>query len=177
MIAPQGMQTARFYVDTDVDTRPEIIKRLTKPRNYNSAMDKQLSIEDKVKFTKTHKYDFTDLNHGELVQALQKIRSKYYLTSEEFSSLAGYRKGHFSSLYCCKHKFNYRSFIKYRDAMINLNKKHKAEIKEVSVLAQPTQPTPSNNVELTAEMCINFLKATGNYKISKCEITTNWIEL
>jgi hypothetical protein len=142
-------------------------------------MNKQVITEDIVKLTKNYKYDFTDLNHGELVQALQKIRSKYYLTSEEFSSLAGYRKGHFSSLYCCKHKFNYRSFIKYRDAMINLNKKHKAEIKEVAVLKQPTQPTPapSNNLELTEEMCINFLKATGLYKISKSEVTTNWVEL
>lgn len=142
-------------------------------------MNKQVITEDIVKLTKNHKYDFTELNHGELVQALQKIRSKYYLTSEEFSSLAGYRKGHFSSLYCCKHKFNYRSFIKYRDAMINLNKKHKSEIKEVSVLTQPTQLTaaPSNKYELTEEMCINFLKATGEYKICKSEVTTNWVEL
>ena len=147
-------------------------------------MNTQLITEDKVNFTKTHKYDFTELNHGELVQALQKIRSKYYLTSEEFSSLAGYRKGHFSSLYCCKHKFNYRSFIKYRDAMNNLNKKHKAEIKEVAVLKQPkpvyapTQPTPTKDLfELNEENCIRFLKATGKYKISKSEVTTNWIEL
>jgi hypothetical protein len=148
-------------------------------------MNTQLITEDKVNFTKTHKYDFTELNHGELVQALQKIRSKYYLTSEEFSSLAGYRKGHFSSLYCCKHKFNYRSFIKYRDAMNNLNKKHKAEIKEVAVLKQPTPvyaptettPVINHKFELTEEMCINFLKATGLYKISKSEVTTNWIEL
>ena len=148
-------------------------------------MNTQLITEDKVNFTKTHKYDFTELNHGELVQALQKIRSKYYLTSEEFSSLAGYRKGHFSSLYCCKHKFNYRSFIKYRDAMNNLNKKHKAEIKEVAVLKQPkpvyapteTTPVINHKFELTEEVCINFLKTTGKYKISKSEITTNWIEL
>ena len=164
----------------------EVIISGTKKLNLSSInllnqkpMNKKVITEDIVQFTKNHKYDFTELNHGELVQALQKIRSKYYLTSEEFSSLAGYRKGHFSSLYCCKHKFNYRSFIKYRDAMISLNKKHKAEIKEVGVLTQPTQPTPapSNNVELTAEMCINFLKATGLYKISKSEVTTNWIEL
>lgn len=162
-------------------TIPNIYSLKQKPINYKSTMNTQLTIDNKVVFTKTHKYDFSELNHGELVQALQKIRSKYYLTSEEFSSLAGYRKGHFSSLYCCKHKFNYRSFVKYRDAMINLNKKHKTEIKEVAVLTQPTLPTPApvinNNYELTEEVCINFLKATGNYKISKSEVTTNWIEL
>jgi hypothetical protein len=182
MIAPQGMQTARFYVDTDVDTRPDIIKRLTKPRNYNSSMDTQLSIEDKVMLNgHSSSYDFTNYNHFEIVDMFEKCRKKHNLNVKEFSEMAKYSRCCYIQKVKNQHRFSYASFNRFKDICNYLdNNKNQKPVYEVSQPLPVYKPT-SNNVEwvgqLTEQMCINFLKATGKYKISKSEITTNWIEL
>ena len=95
--------------------------------------------------------------------------------------MAGLSVDHYSNVSSYNARFSIRSYASYRDAIIKL--KNSNEQKPVYAVTQPNPvykptPTPStNNVELTEEMCINFLKATGKYKICKSEVTTNWVEL
>lgn len=136
-------------------------------------MNTQLSIEDRVmKRNLSPKYRFTQHNHFQIIDILEEYRIKFNIDKREFSSMAGLSVDHYSNVSSYNARFSIRSYASYRDAIIKL--KNSNEPKPVYT---PT-PTPStNNVELTEEMCINFLKATGLYKISKSEVTTNWVEL
>ena len=90
--------------------------------------------------------------------------------------MAGYWEGHFNALCTYKHKFSEPSYRKYREVVMQLKAK---ELNKEKPVYEPTDAAPvsTNNVELTDEVCINFLKATGNYRISKLETITNWVEL
>lgn len=121
------------------------------------------------------KYKFTTHNHFEIIDILDKHRLHHKLEKIEFSKLAGLASNHFSNLSMYNSRFSIRSYAKYRDAVNMLSNNNQPK-----PIYAPTEPTPApstNNVELTEEVCINFLKATGLYKISKSEVTTNWIEL
>jgi hypothetical protein len=172
MEAPQGFQTARFYVDTDIDTRPEIIKRLTKSRNYKSSMEAQLSIEDRV-MQNGHSpdYYFTKLNHFEIIDMFEKYRIKHNLTENEFAKLSGYSRSCYMQKVKGQHRFSKSSLHKFWHVC---DKLEKGEIDKWHI---PSQQVHDKMVDYTEQKCIEFLKATGKYKISKSEITTNWIEL
>jgi hypothetical protein len=120
------------------------------------------------------KYKFTTHNHFEIIDILDKHRLHHKLEKIEFSKLAGLASNHFSNLSMYNSRFSIRSYAKYRDAVNMLSNNNQPK-----PIYAPTEPTPviNHKFELTEEVCINFLKTTGNYKISKCEITTNWIEL
>lgn len=146
------------------------------------AMNKQLTIEDRVmKRNLSPKYRFTQHNHFQIIDILEEYRIKFNIDKREFSNMAGLSVDHYSNVSSYNARFSIRSYASYRDAIIKL--KNSNEPKPVYAVTQPNpvyKPTPApstNNVELTEEMCINFLKATGLYKISKSEVTTNWVEL
>jgi hypothetical protein len=141
------------------------------------AMNNQLTIEDRVmKRNLSPKYRFTQHNHFQIIDILEEYRIKFNIDKREFSNMAGLSVDHYSNVSSYNARFSIRSYASYRDAIIKL--KNSNEPKPVyTPTPTPTQAPLTNNVELTAEMCINFLKATGIYKISKSEVTTNWIEL
>ena len=137
-------------------------------------MNTQLTIEDRVmKRNLSPKYRFTQHNHFQIIDILEEYRIKFNIDKREFSSMAGLSVDHYSNVSSYNARFSIRSYTRYRDAIIKLKNSN-----EPNPVYTPTPtPTPSNNVELTEEMCINFLKSTGLYKISKSEVTTNWVEL
>jgi len=141
------------------------------------AMNNQLTIEDRVmKRNLSPKYRFTQHNHFQIIDIIEEYRIKFNIDKREFSNMAGLSVDHYSNVSSYNARFSIRSYASYRDAIIKL--KNSNEPKPVyTPTPTPTQAPLTNNVELTAEMCINFLKATGIYKISKSEVTTNWIEL
>jgi len=141
------------------------------------AMNNQLTIEDRVmKRNLSPKYRFTQHNHFQIIDILEEYRIKFNIDKREFSNMAGLSVDHYSNVSSYNARFSIRSYASYRDAIIKL--KNSNEPKPVyTPSTTPTQAPSTNNVELTAEMCINFLKATGQYKISKSEVTTNWVEL
>ena len=119
------------------------------------------------------KYKFTSHNHFEIIDILDKHRLHYKLDKTEFSKLAGLSSDHFSSVSIYSSRFSVRSYAKYRDAINKLSNNNQPK-----PVYAPTQPTPTKDLfELNEENCIRFLKATGKYKISKSEVTTNWVEL
>lgn len=139
-------------------------------------MNTQLSIEDRVmKRNLSPKYRFTQHNHFQIIDILEEYRIKFNIDKREFSTMAGLSVDHYSNVSSYNARFSIRSYTRYRDAIIKL--KNSNEPKPVYTPTPTPTPTPSNNVELTEEMCINFLKATGKYKICKSEVTTNWVEL
>ncbi len=166
MKAPEGMQTATLYTYQLNNT----LERLQKPR----TMNEQLTIEDRVMFNgHSSTYDFTKYNHFEIVDMFEKCRRKHNLNVKEFSEMAKYSRCCYIQKVKNQHRFSYASFNRFKDICNHLeNNQNQKPI---------YAPTQSNNVEfvgqLTEDMCINFLKATGKYKISKSEIITNWIEL
>ena len=175
MEANQGVQTARFYVDTDVDTRPDIIKRLTKPRNYKSSMNEQLSIKERVMSNKhSCKYEFTKYNHFEIIDIFESYRIKYNLTEKQFSALAKYSRSCYVQKLKGQHRFSISSYNRFRDVCTYLENLNKNENDTWNI---PSKELHDKMVEFNVDSCINFLKATGEYKICKREITTNWIEL
>jgi len=119
-------------------------------------------------------YKFTSHNHFEIIDILDKHRLHHKLEKIQFSKMAGLASNHFSNLSMYNSRFSIRSYAKYRDVVNKLsnNNEHKP-------VYAPTEPTPviKHKFELTEKVCIEFLKATGEYKISKREITTNWVEL
>lgn len=146
-------------------------------------MNTQLSIDDKVmRRGQSPRYKFTAHSHYEIIDIIEKNRIHYKLSKTEISNLAGMSDDHYSGVSSYSSRFSKSSYGAYRIAIEKLNSN--AEPKPVYAVTQPNPvykptptPTPSNNVELTEEMCINFLKATGKYKICKSEVTTNWVEL
>jgi len=138
-------------------------------------MNTQLTIEDKVMLNgHSSIYDFTKLNHFEIVDMFEKYRIKYNLTEKEFSELAKYSRCCYMQKIKNQHRFSYSSFNRFKDVCDYLESNSKQK-----PIYAPTESTPviNHKFELTEEICINFLKSTGKYKISKSEITTNWIEL
>lgn len=168
MEAPKITQTATYY-----DYGVSKLESIQKPK----YMNKQLSIEDKVMLNgHSSIYDFTKLNHFEIVDMFEKCRIKYNLTEKEFSELARYSRCCYMQKMKNQHRFSYTSFNRFKNVCDNLERNSKQK-----PIYAPNETTSNINVEfvgkLTEEMCINFLKSTGKYKISKSEITTNWIEL
>jgi len=149
------------------------IKYSFKKQLKQLTMNTQLTIEE-TKIARNHKYKFTPHNHTEIIQALEKYRNEFNILPNEFSKMAGYWEGHYKAICDYRHAFSEPSYRKYRELIIELKTKGKAELKAVDEQPQSVQ---YNLTELTEEMCINFLKATGKYKISKSEVTTNWVEL
>jgi hypothetical protein len=132
------------------------------------------------------KYKFTSHNHFEIIDILDKHRLHHKLDKTEFSKLAGLSGDHFSSVSTYTARFSVRSYAKYRNAINKLsNNDQPKPVYEVKQAIPVYKPTPTNNnsvvsqdmFELNEENCIRFLKATGLYKISKSEVTTNWVEL
>ena len=152
-------------------------------------MNTQLTIEEKKLRRGSAMYSFTKgKDHYQVIELFEKYRLIHNLNKVELSKLAGYSGDHYSGISSYNSRFSRKAYNNYVNAINKLNEqKESSENKEnpQKTLYAPTQPlpvykptpTPSNNVELTEEMCINFLKATGKYKISKSEVTTNWVEL
>jgi hypothetical protein len=159
-------------------TLNEILVAETKKLNLSSINlfnKKPMNTDNRVmKRGLSPKYKFTTHNHFEIIDILDKHRLHHKLEKIEFSKLAGLASNHFSNLSMYNSRFSIRSYAKYRDAVNMLSNNNQPK-----PIYAPTEPTPviNHKFELTEEVCIEFLKATGNYKISKCEITTNWIEL
>ena len=172
MEAPYGIRTAILYDNRDVDTRPDIIKRLTKSRNYKSSMDTQLSIEDRV-MSNGHSpnYYFTKSNHFEIIDMFEKYRIKYNLNEKQFAKLADYSRSCYMQKVKGQHRFSKTSFHRFYNVCDKLEKG------ENDTWNIPSKELHDKMVEFSVDSCINFLKATGEYKICKREITTNWIEL
>jgi len=112
----------------------------------------QLFIEEQ---SKSH-YDFTTENHSEIIAKLESGRLKKRLTKAQFSTKAGFEKSTYTKLSNSTMRFGMNSYNKF--------------------MALISTQVQSNN-QLTEQICIDFLKATGKYKISKAETITNWTEL
>jgi len=156
MNAPQGIQTAAYY---------------------DYSVKKKSSIEKNRMVKKDQEYLFNNkvLKHQEIIDKMEKIRKEFKISKEYISYKLNKSKGHYSGLTRYNISFTYQSYVQYSEFFNKLSNN-----KEYEPIVDPfiiKKPTPSNNLELTAEMCINFLKSTGEYKISKREITTNWVEL
>jgi len=130
------------------------------------------------------KYKFSAHNHYEIIDILEKNRLHHNISKVEFSLMAGYKETHYSSLTIYRNRFSSVSYKRYRDLIIQLNRKEEPKpLYAPSSIKPPTPSTNNNNVvtkdlfELNEENCVRFLKSTGLYKISKSEVTTNWIEL
>ena len=97
------------------------------------------------------------------------LRNEFKLTKEFISDKCNFSKGHYSGIT----KFNIvltdNSYNLYANFFNQLVKDKKEQSQ------QKIEFLDTSN--LTAQLCIDFLKATGEYKISKLEITTNWVEL
>jgi hypothetical protein len=156
----------------------EIVISGTKKLNLSSINlfnKKPMNTDNRVmKRGLSPKYKFTTHNHFEIIDILDKHRLHHKLEKIEFSKMAGLASNHFSNLSMYNSRFSIRSYAKYRDAVNMLSNNNQPK-----PIYAPTEPTPviNHKFELTEEVCIDFLKSTGKYKISKCEITTNWIEL
>lgn len=138
-------------------------------------MNTQLKIQDRVMYRDLKAtYKFTKLSHFEIVDILEMHRNKHHLNKTEFSKMAGLSDDHYSSISTYGSRLSKSSYQLYRDVINKLNENK--EPKPVYA-PQPKESVPTNNIELTEEMCINYLKATGKYKVSKCEIITNWVEI
>jgi hypothetical protein len=148
-------------------------------------------------------YKFTTHNHFEIIDILDKHRVFHKIKKVDFSKMAGLTQNHFGNLSNYSSRFSVRSYAKYRNLINTLN----AEIEQKPVYAPteskpvyaPVESKPKpiyipnpnqSHLKITLEMvkmflnsnngeeiCINFLKSLGKYKISKSEVTTNWIEL
>jgi hypothetical protein len=150
-------------------------------------MNTQLTIEEKKLRRGNALYSFTKgKDHYQVIELFEKYRLIHNLNKVELSKLAGFSGDHYSGISSYNSRFSRKAYNNYVNAINKLNVDKEAnenkdkEQKPVYAVHNPLpvyKPTPLNNVELTAEMCINFLKATGLYKISKSEVTTNWVEL
>jgi hypothetical protein len=131
----------------------------------NEAMNKQ----QKVKIDQEYIFNNKILKHQDIVSKMEKIRNEFKLTKEFISDKCNFSKGHYSGIT----KFNIvltdNSYNLYANFFNQLVKDKKEQSQ------QKIEFVDTSN--LTAQLCIDFLKATGEYKISKLEITTNWVEL
>jgi hypothetical protein len=139
-------------------------------------MDTQLKIEEKVmRHNLSPDYRFTKHNHFEIIDILEKHREHHNINKTEFSYMAGCGKSTYVNLTKCNQRFSKRSYTRYRELITKLNGNN--EPKPVYAPAPSTPHVPNTQNQLNEEVCINFLKATGKYKISKLETITNWVEL
>lgn len=113
----------------------------------------QLFIQEQSKSN----YDFTTENHSEIIANLENSRLKKRLTKAQFSTKAGFEKSTYTKLSNSTMRFGMNSYNRF--------------------MALISTPVQKNESELTEQKCIDFLKSTGKYKISKAETITNWIEL
>lgn len=124
----------------------------------SKPVGKQLSIDNKVMYKGiSDKYSFTNDNHYQIIDRIEIYRKANKLDSSVISRNAGYAGCTYSNLRNNVGRFSKKSYDKF-----------------MALISTPVQTKES---ELTAQKCIEFLKATGEYKISKAETTTNWIEL
>jgi hypothetical protein len=154
-------------------------------------MNTQLTIEEKKLRRGGAMYSFTKgKDHYQVIELFEKYRLMHNLNKVELSKLAGFSNDHYSGISSYNSRFSRKAYNNYVNTINKLNEEKEAnenkdkEPKPIYAVSQPnpvykpTPPTPPiNNVGLTEEMCINFLKSTGKYKISKSEVTTNWVEL
>ena len=148
-------------------------------------MNTQLTIEEKKLRRGNAMYSFTKgKDHYQVIELFEKYRLIHNLNKVELSKLAGFSGDHYSGISSFNSRFSRKAYNNYVNAINKLNEQKEAKENPPKTLYAPTQPLPvykptpsTNNIELNEEMCINFLKATGLYKISKSEVTTNWIEL
>ena len=102
-------------------------------------------------------YNFTKENHFEIIDKIELYRIANNLECTKISHGAGYAKCSYSNLKNNIGRFSEKSYNRF--------------------MALISTPVQKNESELTEQKCIDFLKATGEYKISKAETITNWIEL
>ncbi len=154
-------------------------------------MNTQLTIEEKKLRRGSAMYSFTKgKDHYQVIELFEKYRLIHNLNKVELSKLAGYSGDHYSGISSYNSRFSRKAYNNYVNAINKLNVEKEAnenkdkEQKPIYAVTQPNpvyKPTPSNNEnfsnKLSEQMCINFLKATGKYKISKLETITNWVEL
>jgi hypothetical protein len=124
----------------------------------SKPVGKQLSIEiKKTKKPFSPNYDFTTEKHYQIIDRIEIYRKANKLDSSVISRNAGYAGCTYSNLRNSVGRFSKKSYTNF-----------------MALISTPVQNKES---ELTAQKCIDFLKATGKYKISKLETITNWIEL
>jgi hypothetical protein len=149
-------------------------------------MNTQLTIDEKKLRRGNAIYSFTKgKDHYQVIELFEKYRLIHNLNKVQLSKLAGYSGDHYSGISSYNSRFSRKAYNNYVNAINKLNEEKEAKENETKAVYQVTQPLPvykptptiNHKFELTEEVCIDFLKATGKYKISKCEITTNWIEL
>lgn len=142
-------------------------------------MNTQLTIDKSVmKNGVSSRYKFTEHNHYEIIDIIEKHRIYHKLRKTEISKLANMSDTHYSGLSNYSIRFSKSSYTAYRIAIEKLNSNISTKpVYEVTQQNPVYKPTPNHKFELTEEVCINFLKTTGLYKISKSEVTTNWVEL
>jgi hypothetical protein len=133
--------------DYPVNDLFNVLTQPQSPKTMKKEMSKGISPD----------YSFTKDNHFEIIEKLESYRIANRIDRTKFSNKAGYGKSTYTNLANNTQRFSEKSYMSF----IN------------------TYPITSKNKEseLTAQKCIDFLKATGEYKISKAETTTNWIEL
>lgn len=102
-------------------------------------------------------YDFTKENHFEIIDKIELYRIANKLECTKISVGAGYAKCSYSNLKNNIGRFSKKSYTNF--------------------MALISTPVQKNESELTEQKCIDFLKSTGKYKISKAETITNWTEL
>ena len=146
-------------------------------------MNTQLTIVDNVMQNgHSSTYYFTPMNHFSIINMFERCRIKHNLTENQFAKIANYSRSCYMQKVKGQHRFSRTSFLRFYNLCDKLERDNNKDNQPLPVY-EVTQPlpvyktTPSNNVELTEDICIRFLKATGLYKISKSEVTTNWIEL
>ena len=123
----------------------------------SKPVGKQLSIEiKKTKKPFSPNYDFTTEKHYQIIDRIEIYRKANKLDSSVISRNAGYAGCTYSNLRNSVGRFSKKSYTNF--------------------MALISTQVQSNN-QLTEQICIDFLKATGKYKISKAETITNWIEL
>ncbi len=144
----------------------------------------QLTIEEKKLRRGSAMYSFTKgKDHYQVIELFEKYRLIHNLNKVQLSKLAGYSGDHYSGISSYNSRFSRKAYNKYVNAINILNEEKQTkenEPKPVYAVHHPNpvyKPTPNHKFELTEDVCIKFLKATGLYKISKSEVTTNWIEL
>ena len=117
----------------------------------------QLQKTKKMKKPFNPYYNFTKENHFEIIDKIELYRIANNLECTKISHGAGYAKCSYSNLKNNIGRFSEKSYNRF-----------------MALISTPVQKKES---ELTAQKCIDFLKATGEYKISKVQTITNWIEL
>jgi len=141
-----------------------------KTTSINKHLKKQaMNKLAKVKTDQEYIFNNKILKHQDIVNKMEKIRNEFKLSKEYISVKSNFSKGHYSGITKFNIALTDNSYNLYANFFNQLVKEKKEQSQQKIEFV--------DTLNLTAQLCIDFLKATGEYKISKQEITTNWVEL